>query len=175
MKLSDPLTFVGEKNLTLEYTPGFIIYTGDNTMGELTIGRLAKEARVNIDTLRYYEKRGLLPEPPRKDSGYRLYSPDAVRRIAFIKHAKELGFALDEISELLSLRMETKSQCRAVKIKAEAKIEEVEEKIRSLQQIRAALQRMVGSCKVNKRMGECPILDALDVEEVSALWQKAQR
>lgn len=144
-------------------------------MGELTIGRLAKEARVNIDTLRYYEKRGLLPEPPRKDSGYRLYSPDAVRRIAFIKHAKELGFSLDEIGELLSLRMETKSQCRAVKIKAEAKIEEVEEKIQSLQQIRAALQRMVGSCKVNKRMGECPILDALDVEEVNALWQKAQR
>lgn len=144
-------------------------------MGELTIGRLAKEARVNIDTLRYYEKRGLLPEPPRKDSGYRLYSPDAVRRIAFIKHAKELGFSLDEIGDLLSLRMETKSQCRAVKIKAEAKIEEVEEKIQSLQQIRAALQRMVGSCKVNKRMGECPILDALDVEEVNALWQKAQR
>ncbi len=141
-------------------------------MESMTIGRLAKEARVNIDTLRYYEKRGLLPEPPRKESGYRLYNPDAVKRIAFIMHAKELGFSLDEIAELLSLRMETKSQCRAVKIKAEAKIAEVEEKIQSLQQIKAALQRLVGSCKVNKRLGECPILEALDAEGVQRMWER---
>jgi MerR family mercuric resistance operon transcriptional regulator len=102
----------------------------------------------------------------------RLYSPDAVRRIAFIRHAKELGFSLDEIGELLSLRMETKSQCRAVRTKAEAKIAEVEEKIRSLEQIKAALQRLVGSCKINKRQGECPILEALDVDGVKSFWEK---
>ncbi len=144
-------------------------------MESITIGRLAKEARVNIDTLRYYEKRGLLPEPPRKESGYRLYSPDTVRRIAFIKHAKELGFSLVEIAELLSLRMNTKKQCIAVQSKAEAKIAEIEEKIQSLQQIKGALQWLVGSCKVNKRLGECPILEALDVEGFSALWEKAKR
>lgn len=144
-------------------------------MESMTIGRLAKEARVNIDTLRYYEKRGLLPEPPRKESGYRLYGADTVKRVAFIKHAKELGFSLSEVNELLSLRMETKSQCRAVKIKAEAKIAEVEEKIQSLQQIKAALLRLVGSCIVNKRLGECPILEALDVEGFNTLWEKAKR
>ncbi len=137
-------------------------------METMTIGRLAKEARVNIDTLRYYEKRGLLPEPPRKESGYRMYSPDAVRRIAFIMHAKELGFSLDEIVELLSLRMNTAKQCKAVKSKAEAKIVEVEQKIRSLEQIKAALQRLVGSCKINRRLGECPILEALDVDGVKS-------
>ncbi len=142
-------------------------------MESMTIGRLAKEARVNIDTLRYYEKRGLLPEPPRKESGYRLYNPDAAKRIAFIMHAKELGFSLNEIAELLSLRMETTGQCKAVKSKAEAKITEIEEKILSLQQIKAALQRLVGSCKINKRLGECPILEALDAEGFNTLWEKA--
>lgn len=143
-------------------------------MGTMTIGRLAKEARVNIDTLRYYEKRGLLPEPPRKESGYRLYNPDAVKRIAFIMHAKELGFTLDEIAELLSLRTDTAKQCKAVQGKAEAKITEIEDKILSLQQIKAALQRLVGSCKVNKRLGECPILEALDVAGVKGLWERAR-
>src|SRR5574337_118391 len=141
-------------------------------MESMTIGQLAKEAQVNIDTLRYYEKRGLLPEPPRKGSGYLLYSPDAVKRIAFIMHAKELGFTLDEIAELLSLRTDTAKQCKTVQGRAEAKIAEIEEKIQSLQQIKTALQRLVGSCKVNKRLGECPILDALDVEEVKTFWQK---
>lgn len=141
-------------------------------MESMTIGRLAKEARVNIDTVRFYEKRGLLPEPPRKESGYRLYNPDAVKRIAFIRHAKELGFSLGEIAELLSLRMETKSQCRQVKIKAEAKIAEVEEKIRSLEQIKAALERLVGSCRINRPLGECPILEALDAGGIKDLWGK---
>jgi MerR family mercuric resistance operon transcriptional regulator len=144
-------------------------------MDDLTIGRLAKEARVNIDTLRYYEKRKLIPEPPRKESGYRLYSPDTVKRVAFIKHAKELGFSLGEITELLSLRMDTTKQCKAVKGKAEAKIAAIEEKILSLQQIKGALQRLVGSCNVNKRLGECPILEALDVEGFNILWKKAQK
>lgn len=74
-------------------------------METLTIGQLAKNAGVNIETIRYYERRGLIPEPPRRESGYRQYSPEFVTRIQFIKRAQELGFSLNEIAELLALRV----------------------------------------------------------------------
>jgi len=133
-------------------------------MEYLTTGRLAKEAGVNIDTVRYYEKRGLIPKPPRKDSGYRMFREDAIKRIIFIKHAQQIGFSLHEIEELLFLRVGSKTTCREVKKRTEAKIVEVEGKILNLQRIKRALEKMADICRANKRIGDCPILDMLDAQ-----------
>src|SRR5574342_138792 len=112
--------------------------TAAATMKTLSVGQLAKEAHVNIETVRYYERRGLLPEPKRRESGYREYSPEEVFRIRFIKRAQELGFTLKEISELLGLRVDSKTTCAKVKKQADAKISDIEEKIRLLKKMKAA-------------------------------------
>ena len=130
----------------------------------MTIGELAKKAGVNIDTIRYYEGRGLIPEPPRKESGYRLYAPETVRRIRFIKRSKELGFSLREISEILSLRLDKKTACADVRNKAEDKISEIEERMQTLQGMKKALLKLVKRCNENKLTGECPILEALALD-----------
>ncbi|MFQ6071039.1 MAG: heavy metal-responsive transcriptional regulator [Candidatus Aminicenantales bacterium] len=100
-------------------------------MKNFTIGQLAKKAHMNVETIRYYERRGLIPEPPRSESGYRQYSQDNVARTEFIKHAKELVFSLEEISELLSLRVDPDTSCGDVKRMAEVKIADIEEKIQA--------------------------------------------
>jgi MerR family mercuric resistance operon transcriptional regulator len=133
-------------------------------MKSLTIGQLAQRAQVNIETIRYYERRGLMPEPPRLESGYRQYCQDHVARIQFIRRAKELGFSLKEILGLLSLRVDPSTTCGDVKRKAEAKIVDIEEKIRDLQRMREALARLVASCKGDGPSSECPILEALDTK-----------
>jgi len=134
-------------------------------MKDLTTGQLAREAGVKIDTVRYYEKRGLIQKPPRKDSGYRMFSEDAVKRIVFIKHAQEIGFSLQEIEELLLLRVSSKATCSEVKKRTEAKIVEVEGKILNLQRIKKALEKMAEICRGNKQIGDCPVLDLLDTED----------
>jgi len=128
----------------------------------LKIGQAAKEAGVNVDTVRYYERRGLLPSPQRKESGYRQYMGDTVKRIRFIKHAQELGFSLNEIAELLSLKLDPVAACSDVKKKAERKIAEIEEKLEMLRKMREALGCLVEMCEENREAGECPILEALD-------------
>jgi MerR family copper efflux transcriptional regulator len=135
-------------------------------MRNLTIGQLARKAQVNVETIRYYERRGLIPEPPRRQSGYRQYSEDAVSRIQFIKRAKELGFSLKEISELLSLRVDPDTTCGDVKKRAEVKIAEVEEKIRALQRIKKALTKLVVLCRGSGPTSECPIMEALSAEDL---------
>jgi MerR family mercuric resistance operon transcriptional regulator len=132
-------------------------------MEALNIGQLAKKAKVNIQTVRYYERRGLLPDPPRRESGYRQYSNSDLARLHFIKHAKELGFSLREIKELLSLRVDPNTTCADVKKRAEAKLADVEEKILALQRIRKALGHLVGMCRGRGPTSECPILEALEV------------
>lgn len=127
-----------------------------------TIGRVAKGAAVNIQTVRYYERIGILKPVARLDSGYRLYNDSAIRTLKFIKHAQELGFSLEEIQELLNLKAEKKSKCKEVQGKAEAQIEAVEEKIRNLERIRNALSELVQKCRERKTGAECPILDCLD-------------
>ena len=134
-------------------------------MENLTTGRLAQKAQVNVETVRYYERRGLIPEPPRGNSGYRQYSQDAVARIRFIKRAKELGFSLQEISELLSLRVDPETTCGDVKGRAEAKIADIEGKILALQSMKGALANLVASCSGDGPTSECPILEALDAKE----------
>ncbi len=128
----------------------------------LTIGAVARQARVPLDTLRYYERRGLLPAPPRTTSGYRQYPADAVRRVRFIKRAQALGFTLEEIAELLALRVTPEVECDAVERRAVAAIARIDTKLAELTQMRGALARLAATCHGPHLPDECPILAALD-------------
>jgi MerR family mercuric resistance operon transcriptional regulator len=134
-------------------------------MKPLTIGQVARCAGVGVETVRFYERQGLLEEPARRDSGYRQYPEDVVARLRFIRRAKELGFSLKEIKELLALRVDPDTTCAEIKQRAQAKIADVEEKIRALQRIKKALVRLTAVCRGRGPTNECPILDALDKEE----------
>jgi MerR family transcriptional regulator, copper efflux regulator len=134
-------------------------------MSTLTTGQLAKAAGVNVETVRYYERRGLLPEPDRRPSGYREYPESEVGRLGFIRRAQELGFTLEEIGELLSLRMRPRTTTAEVRSRVAAKIEDVEERISSLERIRSALRTMAGACDVHGPLGDCPFLEALEAQD----------
>ena len=125
------------------------------------IGQTAREAGVNAQTLRYYERRGLLPRPHRRGSGYREYSSDAVRIVRFIKRAQELGFSLDEIEELVRLRGVRRQERQRVRAIAERKIAEIDRKIEHLQSMRGALDHLVGACEHGGR-ADCQIIEALN-------------
>jgi MerR family transcriptional regulator, copper efflux regulator len=131
-------------------------------MDRLTIGDVAKQAQVHIETRRYYERRGLLARPPRSLSNYRLYSAETVRRVRFIKGAQELGFSLNEILELLSLRAEPETSCEDIRERAEAKLTDIEAKIASLQAMKHALAKLVTECSGRGPITDCPILEAFD-------------
>lgn len=132
------------------------------TANTLTIGKLAARGGVNVQTIRYYERSGLLPEPRRATSGYRLYADDAVRRLNFIRQAQLLGFSLSEIQDLLSLRIESGTTCVDVRQRAGQKIDAIDSKIADLQRIKRALTKLVARCRGNGPTSECPILDALE-------------
>ena len=131
-------------------------------METLTIGQVAKQAGVNVETVRYYERQGLIPEPPRQASGYRQYNPDFVKRIQFIKRAQSLGFSLKEISELLALRVVSDIACDDVKQHAEKKMADIEKKIQSLERIKTALAELVTCCERREQSSDCPILEVLE-------------
>ena len=134
-------------------------------MKPLTIGQLAKQAQVNVETIRYYERRGLLPKPPRRWSGYREYSRANVAHLRFIKRAKELGFSLSEISELLSLRVDPDTTCDDVQQRTEIKIADIEAKIQTLERMKKALKKLVAACSGRGPTSACPILEALETRE----------
>jgi MerR family transcriptional regulator, copper efflux regulator len=134
-------------------------------MDGLTIGEVAKQAGVHIETLRYYERQGLVARPPRSTSNYRLYVEDTVRRVRFIKSAQALGFSLKEIMELLSLRAAPKTRCGEIRERAEAKITDIEEKIASLQAMKTALSKLVAECSGDGPITDCPILEAFDSQK----------
>ncbi|KKK72833.1 hypothetical protein LCGC14_2899910 [marine sediment metagenome] len=132
-------------------------------MNELTIGQVAKKARVNVMTVRYYEKRGIIPVPSRLSSGYRQYPPETVTQINFIKHAQVLGFSLKEITELLSLRVRDDDTCVDIKKRAEKKIAEIEGKIKTLKNMKKVLSKLTYACETRTpTTRECPILKALE-------------
>jgi Hg(II)-responsive transcriptional regulator len=131
-------------------------------MEKMTIGQLAREAGINLETIRYYERRGLIPKPPRNASGYRQYSQEDIARTKFIKRSQALGFSLREILEILSLRMEPGKTCGDMKVRVEAKIEDVERKITDLQQMQEALLDLVSKCTGKGPIGDCPILEILN-------------
>lgn len=132
-------------------------------MDMLTIGRVAREAGVGVETVRFYERKGLV-EQPRKPaySGFRLYSADAVRRIRFIRQAQQIGFSLREIQDLLSLRADPSADCGAVQRKATAKVEDIDRKIGELEKVRAALQEVIAACPGRGALRAWTILEALE-------------
>jgi MerR family transcriptional regulator, copper efflux regulator len=136
-------------------------------MNGRTIGEVAELAKVHIETLRYYERRGLIEEPPRSASNYRLYPEDAVRRLRFIKRAQELGFSLKDIKELLSLRAAPQAECGEIRAHAEAKIKDINEKIGALMAMKSALSNLVTECSGEGSLTDCPILESLDTMEVT--------
>ncbi len=131
-------------------------------MEKMTTSQLARESNVNLETIRYYERRGLIPKPPRNASGYRQYSQEDIARTKFIKRAQALGFSLKEILEIFSLRMEPGTTCGDIKARVEAKIDEVEQKIADLRQMREALLNLVSKCTGKGPVGKCPILEILN-------------
>jgi MerR family mercuric resistance operon transcriptional regulator len=127
-----------------------------------TIGALAREAGIHVETVRYYEQRGLLKQP-RRAGGWRRYDEEALRVLRFVKRAQELGFSLDEVHELLSLRTSQSTRtCGRVRSAAEAKLADVEAKLRDLEAIRRTLRDLATTCPVEGPAGACPILSALD-------------
>jgi len=129
-----------------------------------TRGQLAKKANINIETIRFYERKKLLPEPERTDSGYRIYSKEDLSRLNFFSLAKDHGFSLKEIKELLDLRISKKTNCETVRSISEEKIKKVDEKIHELKRIKRALQQLVNACHKGGPTGDCPILDAFEVQ-----------
>lgn len=127
---------------------------------ELTIGQVAEKAGVGVETVRFYQRKGLVEEPPRAGSQHRRYSPEAVARIRFIRGAQSLGFSLSEIEDLLTLRLVPGADKRTVKARAEAKATEIEEKLRDLQRMRDTLLKLIGACQGVGSVEDCPILDA---------------
>ncbi|MBI5418473.1 MAG: heavy metal-responsive transcriptional regulator [Deltaproteobacteria bacterium] len=128
----------------------------------LTIGQVAKECGVDVETIRFYERDGLIRQPARPDSGFRRYPPDVVKRILFVRRAKALGFSLREIRDLLSLRVDSATTCDEVKKRAEEKIIDIKNKIRSLQEMKHALEKLTAACRGRGPTAECPILEALE-------------
>jgi MerR family mercuric resistance operon transcriptional regulator len=133
-------------------------------MQALTIGEVAKAADIDVETVRFYEREGLIEQPPRRPSGYRQYAPDIVRRLRFIRRAKDLGFTLKEIGGLLDLRVDPARSCAEVRSLAKAKMADIEAKLLDLARIQAALAALVRACRGKGPTSNCPILDALDAQ-----------
>jgi MerR family copper efflux transcriptional regulator len=133
-------------------------------MKPMTVGQVARQAGVGVETVRFYEKNGLLEEPTRRASGYREYDEETVNRLRFIQRAKELGFALSEIRELLSLRC-SDQPCNDVRQRAEAKLAEIEEKVALLLRMKEVLGRLASTCCEQGDKSRCPILEVLEGHE----------
>lgn len=134
----------------------------DNQGSSMRIGEVSRLAGVNIQTLRYYERRRLLPEPDRHPSGYREYGPETVRLVRFIKRAQELGFTLREIGELIQLRKNDSRSGTEVRALATAKLQDVERRIHRLGAMRNALRGLIKACACEGASPTCPIIEALD-------------
>lgn len=130
-----------------------------------TIGQLAKAVGVNVQTVRYYERRRLLGPSARRPSGYRIYGEEEKRRLRFIKNAQALGFTLHEIEELLDLRVSSTARCGDVQRTAEAKLRHVEAKVRDLQALARALRSLIRDCRAGQPTDRCPMLQSLEKNE----------
>ncbi len=124
-------------------------------------GDVAAAAGVNVETLRYYERRGLLRAPRRGRSGYREFAPEAIEIVRFVKRAQSLGFTLDEIQELLALRRPRAGQCGVVHAAAVAKLAEIETKLRALDAMRGAIEKLVAACRADTEPLRCPLIEML--------------
>jgi Hg(II)-responsive transcriptional regulator len=131
----------------------------------LKIGEVAERGGVNLQTIRYYEREKLLPEPPRLPSGYRMFPEQTVHRVRFIKRAQELGFSLAEIRDLLSIQVDPRKECSDVKRMAKTKIADIEEKIRTLEAMKRVLGGLMKLCPGQGPSSECPILESIEAKE----------
>ena len=131
-------------------------------VSSLTIGKVAKASGVGIETVRFYEREGLLEQPARKLSGYRQYDAEAIARLRFIKQAQRLGFTLREIKELLALKLDPNSTRKQVKDRAVAKIADIEQRIADLKRMKKALAPLIQACDGRGTLEGCPILDAIE-------------
>ena len=127
----------------------------------MKIGAVARQAGITVETVRFYEKKGLLQPPARNESGYRIYSPESLQHLLFITRSKELGFSLKEIKELLQLREAPDTTCTEIKAQAEKKIIEVERKIQDLEQIKEGLIQVTNSCPGAGSLRNCTIIEAI--------------
>jgi MerR family mercuric resistance operon transcriptional regulator len=136
-------------------------------METLTIGEVARGAGLGVETVRYYEREGLVPEPERSESGHRRFPPETVERLRFIAHGRRLGFSLKEIRELLALRIDTPAgdACDEVRERAQIKLREVQDRIAALRRIENVLTGLIGSCRTRAATDPCPILDSLENTE----------
>ena len=134
-------------------------------MSPLTIGKLAKQTEVTVETIRHYQRIGLLVEPDKPDSGYRHYPADAITNIRFIKRAQQAGFTLKEIATLLSL---DGSHCADVRQLAELKCQPIDQHIKSLTALRQALDSLVNTCQQTDSSARCAILDVFNDDDTSA-------
>lgn len=125
----------------------------------LTIGTLARAAEVNVETIRFYQRKGLLPQPPRPGRGTRRYGHVELQRVGFVRSAQRLGFSLDEIAELL--RLEDGTHCREASVLAERKLADVRQKLADLARMEAALSSLVRACRSRKENVSCPLIASL--------------
>ena len=130
----------------------------------LQIGEVAKRGGIGVETVRYYEREGLIPLPGRSPSGYRRYPETVVKQLKFIQHAKTLGFSLKEISELITLKNKPGITCKKVRATAIAKASAIQEKIEALQKMKIALSPLIDQCKSTNPIDDCPILSTIDAE-----------
>jgi len=130
-------------------------------MSNYSIGQVAKQSGISIETIRYYEKEGLLEKPERTESGYRQYNESVIERLSFIQQAKGLGFTLAEILELLSLEIKTGTTSKDIKQMAQSKLHTIEEKIKMLKRMQRTLKDLVTQCDGQGSIEQCPILNAI--------------
>ena len=128
----------------------------------MTVSELAKAANVNPQTIRYYERIGLLAAPKRRASGYRDYKPEALKRLRFILEAKQIGFTLSELSDLLGLDSAKPASCQLVRDMVETRLVELDEKVKAIRQVQKSLRRIAGFCAENGPNVPCPVLEVLD-------------
>lgn len=137
-------------------------------MGSFSIGQVAEAAEVGVETVRFYQRQGLIEAPPRQGTRHRRYSQEIVARIRFIRRAQNLGFSLKEVEELMALRVARGTDKAVIKARAQAKVDEIEVKMRDLQRMRDTLMKLIGSCEGAGTLDDCPILEAFDGGAVSS-------
>ena len=131
-------------------------------MNNLTISKAATKAGVGVETIRFYERKGLIEQPPNPlDTGFRVYPEETVQRVRFIRQAQDIGFSLREIAELLSLRADPSADCSDVREQATMKLEEVNRKIIQLEEIRGALEDLIAACPDRGALRACSIMESL--------------
>jgi Hg(II)-responsive transcriptional regulator len=145
-------------------------------MNTMTISKVAKKAGIGVETVRFYERKGLIAQPPRSSSGgYRVYPADTVGQIRFIRQAQELGFSLREIEELLSLRTDPATDCADVRKRAQTKLTEATRKIAQMRKIQAALKQLIAACPGQGALQVCSIIEAIEVPEKPSAMPKQKR